>query len=280
MHSFRAWRFPAAGLAAACAVAVTLAPAVASDLDAARGTFDRTLSVASGVPLEVHTGSGDIRVHPGPAGRVHIVGKVRVQKHWWRAKGTAERRLREILSRPPIEQTSTGVVVGRDNDHDLFQNVSIDYVIEAPPGTRLKGRTGSGDILTRGLAASVDVSTGSGDIAVRDASGDARAETGSGDIVLYGVSGTLNAGTGSGDITAQGAPKADWKLGTGSGDVVLHVPRDAAFSLDVRTGSGDVQCTHPVTVTGRLGSHLARGAVNGGGPTVRVETGSGDVTVD
>ena len=86
------------------------------------------------------------------------------------------------------------------------------------------------------------------------------------------------AGTGSGDIKVNGAPAADWKLETGSGSIEIW-PGDAGFTLDASTGSGTVHTDQEMTVQGSFDRHHIMGRVHGGGPTVRMETGSGDISI-
>jgi hypothetical protein len=53
----------------------------------------------------------------------------------------------------------------------------------------------------------------------------------------------------------------------------------AHFTLDASTGSGSVHSDPPLTTHGSLDRHHVQGDINGGGPTVRVSTGSGDVRI-
>ena len=75
-----------------------------------------------------------------------------------------------------------------------------------------------------------------------------------------------------------------WSVRTGSGNVHLNVPSDAAFDVDISSSSGSVNLGHPVTTTiqGRVQETRKSvvGKVRGGGPTISVHTGSGDVSVD
>ena len=112
-----------------------------------------------------------------------------------------------------------------------------------------------------------------------DAPGDVRAQTGSGSIRLNGLNGGLKAGTGSGDIEVNGTPTSDWKLDTGSGSVRLTVGSSARFNLDANTGSGTVRTQQPISMQGDINKHHVIGSVNGGGPTLRISTGSGDVEI-
>jgi DUF4097 and DUF4098 domain-containing protein YvlB len=105
-----------------------------------------------------------------------------------------------------------------------------------------------------------------------------KAETGSGNIELKNLKGGLKADTGSGDIKVGGAPVADWKLETGSGSIEFW-PGSAGFTIDASTGSGSVHTDRDMLVQGSFDKHHINGKFNGGGPTVRVETGSGDIRV-
>jgi len=260
---------------------------------AADGTFDKTLHVNGQVMLTVGTGSGYIHVSPGTSSEVHIIGHVHA--NGWGFGASADDRVRQALANPPIDQTGNIITIGRHQD--WMQNISIDYDITAPRGTQLEANSGSGDLRLQDLGGSLKANTGSGSIdasgftgrvALQTGSGDIRAQlqsaddvkahTGSGSIHLQGVAGALWAETGSGDIEVGGRPASGWKLQTGSGSVTLDVG-NAPFTLDASTGSGTVHSDPPITTHGALERHHVMGDVNGGGPTVRIETGSGDVRI-
>lgn len=273
-------------------LAVALTALVPAAL-AADGTFDKTLQVNGQVMLSVSTGSGYIHVSPGTGNEVHIVGHVHASDFGF--GGSAEDRVRAVTDHPPIEQTGNIVAIGRHAD--WIHNVGIDYDITTPRGTQLeassgsgdlrltdtggplKANTGSGSIQASGATGIVDLGTGSGDIrADLHAADDVKAHTGSGSIHLQGVDGSLYAHTGSGDIEIGGQPTSGWKLETGSGTVTLNTG-SSHFALDASTGSGSVHSDPPLTTHGSLDRHHVQGDINGGGPTVRVSTGSGDIRV-
>ena len=275
---------------AAAILALALTPAA---LFAAEGTFDKTLHVSGAATLKISTGSGYIHITPGPDGSVHIIGHVHSSNGWF--SGSPEEAVHRVTSNPPIEQNGNSIEVGQ---HTHYQNTSIDYVVTAPRGTSIDAGTGSGDINISNLDAPLRASTGSGTIEANDLTGDVvlntgsgdirammnhdqhvRAETGSGNIHLTGATGGLYAETGSGDIEVAGAPGSEWKITTGSGSVTLNTG-SSRYALDASTGSGDVQSGPPLTVHGSVNRHHVIGDINGsGGPTVRVETGSGDVRI-
>jgi Putative adhesin len=270
--------------AAIAVLALAALPALASE-----ASFERNLTVNGRVELAVATGSGHIHITHGSGNHVHISGHVK--SNW----GANEGRVQEIANNPPIEQTGNIIRIG--HNHENYHNISIDYDIEAPAdafleassgsgdiqddgvGDNAKLNTGSGSIHATGLHGSFKVETGSGDIyAEQTGEGDVRAQTGSGRIELKEIHGGLHAGTGSGDIKISGSPSGDWKLETGSGSIEFW-PGNTDFVLDASTGSGSVHTDHEMTVQGSFDRHHITGKIGGGGPTVRIETGSGDVRI-
>jgi hypothetical protein len=263
-------------------------PALASE-----ATFDRTLTVSGRVELSVGTGSGNVHITPGPDNRVHVFGKV--HSNW----GDSDEHVRQIAANPPIEQAGNIIHIGKHNDgeNEGMHHVSIDYEIEAPANTYLdaasgsgnvtddgvgensKLNTGSGNVHATGLHGGFSVGTGSGNIyADQTGNGDVKAETGSGNIELRNLHGGLKATTGSGDIKVAGTPTEGWRLETGSGKVELWVG-DAPLTLDAESGSGGIHTDREMLTQGSMNTHHVTGKLNGGGPTVRIETGSGEIRI-
>ena len=252
-------------------------------------TFDRTLSVSGTAQLEVSTGSGNIHITHGSGSQIHIHGQIHA-KH-----GDSEEQARKIAANPPIEQSGDTIHVGHRQEN--WHGISIDYQIEAPAGTLLTANSGSGDIVDEGVGENAKLETGSGNIsatslegafvvktgsgnivAKQTGQGDVVAETGSGDIELKDIHGSFRGHTGSGNIKASGTPSASWTLETGSGNIELWTG-NAPLTLDASTGSGSVTSEHEMMVEGTFDHHHIRGKLNGGGPTIHVQTGSGDVQI-
>jgi DUF4097 and DUF4098 domain-containing protein YvlB len=250
-------------------------------------TFDRTLSVSGEAQLMVSTGSGNIHLTRTSASQIHIHGQIHVNRDG------SEKQAREIAGDPPIEQTGNVIRVGQHEEH--WEGISIDYEIEAPAGTILGATSGSGNIVDEGVGRNAKLETGSGDtivsslqgafivktgsgniMAEQTGEGDVKAETGSGNIEIKDVHGTFHAQTGSGDIKATGTPSAPWTLETGSGNIDMWTDK-APLTLDASTGSGSVITDHEMLVQGSLDRHHLSGKLNGGGPMVRVQTGSGEI---
>lgn len=264
---------------------------------AADKQFEKTLDVSAQADLYVSTGSGDITIHPGSDNQIHIVGHIHAG---WGMFGNPEDRINRIISNPPIVQNGNSIRVGESNDHDLFQNISIDYVITAPTsvalnlhsgsgdvtidhlGRYLSASSGSGDIRAHGINGPSELGTGSGDIELDESgTGEVKAKTGSGTIKIHGFNGALTARSGSGDIQAEGRLTGAANIGSGSGSIKLRLTPDAHFNLEASTGSGDIHVNFPgAPQQDDHSRHHLTAPINGGGPALEVRTGSGDVEID
>ena len=297
------------------ALVVLLTSSAALAWPSPQGTFDRTLSVSGPVDLEVLTHSGDVRIKAGSSGSVQIHGKIYVGDRWFGSR--REDDVHAIEQNPPIRQDGNSVHIEYVNyrnisiDYDVTVPVdttirtksgSGDQTIEGTHGNvevstgsgdvrlsslqgEIRVQTGSGDVRAHQVAGSVRGGTGSGDVEIEESGpGDIDLHTGSGNITARGVQGSFHGETGSGEITAEGTQTGTWDARTGSGNVRLRLPSNAAFEADISTSSGSIDVGAPLemTVQGRVGdSHKSiHGKVRGGGPLLRVHTGSGDIHID
>jgi hypothetical protein len=279
-----------------------------------QGQFERTLQVSGPVDLEVLTRSGDVTVRAGSGGSVFIRGKIHVGDHW--LMGGREADVHEIEQHPPIRQDGNRIHIEYVNMRNISVDYEIsvpadttirtrsgsgDQIIEGTHGNvdtqtgsgdvklanltgELQLQTGSGNIRARHVSGAVKGGTGSGDVEIEEvASGNIDLHTGSGNITARGVQGEFHGETGSGDVTAEGTQTGSWEIHTGSGNVHVRVPANAAFDADISTSSGTVDVGEPIemTVQGRVGDthKQIRGKVHGGGPLLRVRTGSGDIHI-
>jgi len=294
---------------------VVFASSAALAWNSPQGTFDKTLSVSGPVDLEVLTHSGDVRIRAGSSNSVQIHGKIYVGDRWF--GGKREDDVHAIEQNPPIRQDGNNIRIDYVNyrniaiDYDITvpaqtivraKSGSGDQTIEGTRGnaevttgsgdvrlTNLQGelrlQTGSGNIRAQQVSGSVRGGTGSGDIEIEEAGpGDIDLHTGSGNITARGVQGGFHGETGSGEIAAEGKQSGTWDARTGSGNVRLQLPSNAAFDADISTSSGSIDVGAPIemTVQGRIGdAHKAiHGKVRGGGPLLRVHTGSGDIHIE
>ena len=222
------------------------------------GGFDKTLQVSGTVDLNVVSGSGNITVHTGASSVVHVSAKIRARDQWFGGGMSAHEKIQKLQANPPIEQTGNSIRIGRIEDRELQQNISIDYDLTVPAQTKLTATTGSGDQNINGVQLAVSAKTGSGNITLDSIGADAHVSSGSGDLKVNGVKGALNATTGSGNIRGGGIG-GEVSATTGSGEVDLQ-----------QTGSGNVKA-------GTGSGNVKLRGVKGG---LRAETGSGNIQVD
>lgn len=233
-------------------VALATLPLQASET----GNFDRTLQVSGTVDLDVVSGSGNIKVHTGGSNSVHVYATIRARDSWFGL--SASEKIKRIQANPPIEQQGNTIHIGKIDDRELQQNVSIDYDLTVPAQTKVNSQTGSGDQNISDVQLALTARTGSGNITVDDIGADVHIRSGSGDLKITTVKGALDAETGSGNIHARGVA-GGVSANAGSGEI--EVEQVASGSVRVGTGSGNLKLRG------------VRGAL-------KAETGSGDITVD
>jgi putative adhesin len=302
-------------LALSIAALVVLFASTAAFASTPQGTFERTLQVNGPVDLEVLTHSGDVTIRAGSSGSVFIRGKIFVGDRWF--GGRREDDVHSIEQNPPIHQSGNSIHIDYVNYHNIAIDYEITVPADATvrsrsgsgdqsiEGTRGNAdvQTGSGNVRLSNISGEVHLQTGSGDVRAHAISGTVRGGTGSGDVEVEetgkgnvdlhtgsgginarGIQGGFRGETGSGDITAEGTQTDTWELHTGSGNVHVRLPSNAAFDADISSSSGTVDVGEPVemTVQGRIGDgHKSiHGKVHGGGPLLRVRTGSGDIHID
>jgi DUF4097 and DUF4098 domain-containing protein YvlB len=279
-----------------------------------QGSFEKSFQVSGPVDLEVLTRSGDVTVRTGSSGSVFIRGRIYVNDHW--LFGQRKGDVNEIEQHPPLRQEGNSIHIDYVNVRDISVDYEItvppdttvrtrsgsgDQTIEGTRGNvdlesgsgdiklanltgEVRLQTGSGNVRAREISGSVRGGAGSGDIEVAETgSGDIDLHTGSGNVVVRGINGALRAEAGSGDITAEGTQAGTWEIRTGSGNVHVRLPNNAAFDADITTSSGTIDVNSPIemTVQGRVqeSRKQIRGKVRGGGPTLSVRTGSGDIQI-
>jgi DUF4097 and DUF4098 domain-containing protein YvlB len=258
------------------ALAVLAIFAAATARADATGHFDKTLTVTGAVDLDVTTGSGNITVKPGDAGKVEIHATIRAHEGWNSSGKDAESRVQYLEQHPPVEQDGNTIRIGRVEDRNLMRNISISYEIVTPAQTHLHSATGSGDQTVQGLAGPVESTTGSGDIRASNIGSGVTVRTGSGDVTLDQIQGGIRVGTGSGTIHANGI-SGSASATTGSGDVILT--QTGSGDVEVSTGSGSVEING---IKGGLRIGTGSGNISAHGTPAgdwRMRTGSGDLTV-
>ena len=180
-------------------------------------------------------------------------------------------------------KTSGGDVVVGDLDGGLRAHTSGGDVKLGSIGGEIDASTSGGNVsLTEGRS-SVKLSTSGGNVTVDHIVGPADLRTSGGDIRIDSVENTLTAQTSGGDVKAgfKGTLKGDCELSTSGGEVKATVSRDAGFHLDAATSGGEVNASG-LTITidrGGTGRSNLAGAVNGGGPLLKLRSSGGNIDI-
>ena len=156
---------------------------------------------------------------------------------------------------------------------------------------RVKASTGGGNIDLGDIGGPADIETGGGSIRLASAKGMVGANTGAGTIELFGVP-SARVETGAGGITVKlvntGGERRDSDLETGAGDITVYIASDVAInvraSVDMGNGhriSSDFPDIHVRSEGDQWGPKTltAEGSLNGGGPTLKVHTSTGDICI-
>ena len=155
---------------------------------------------------------------------------------------------------------------------------------------RVKASTGGGSIDLGEIGGPVEIQSGAGSIRLASANGRVEAQTGGGSIQLDRAT-SVRAETGAGGIVVKLVSSSDVRtsstLETSAGDITVYLSRDIPITVraeidmanghTIRSDFGDIHVSNqgsspwPRSVT-------AEGALNGGGPVLKVRTSSGNIS--
>lgn len=145
----------------------------------------------------------------------------------------------EALEAATIERRGDLVLVAIRDRKGVFRvrEHEVELRVRCPERTRLSARTGSLDVVARGLFAELDVATASGDVQAERVEGTSSLKTASGDLQLEQAGGDVTAHTASGDVEV-GRAGGMLRANLVSGDLRV---RDAAGDVGVSSVSGDIR---------------------------------------
>lgn len=148
-------------------------------------------------------------------------------------------------------------------------------------GARADIRTAGGHISVRNVNGELDAETAGGSISTGDVEGKVRANTAGGSINIESAKGSIQAHTSGGSINAKFAsqPKEDSAFETSGGNVSVAFAPGIGANVEADSSNGRVMSDFDEIQTSRDSRWRgeARGAINGGGPRVRISTSSGSV---
>lgn len=162
--------------------------------------------------------------------------------------------------------------------------------------------TGSGSVQAEQIRGDMNIDTGSGSVVVKDVQGDdVRIDTGSGRVEATSIvarrllidtgsgavrtadadldESTIDTGSGSVTLSLVRLDSGSHVIDTGSGRVTIEIPADAAARISAETGSGTIRLDVPSARMHRMSRDEVEVEVGDGRARLRIETGSGGVTI-
>lgn len=197
--------------------------------------------------------------------------------------------IRSVKGRISASTGGGDMIIGSGLQGAVLQSGGGNIQVKQCTG-KVKVSTGGGNIDLGDIAGPVEMETGGGSIRLASSKSAVRAETGAGRIELNGVA-SARAETGAGGIVAKfisSAEKADSSLETSAGDIIVYIAADVHLTvratIDMANGHNihsDFSDLHVSSEGGDWGPKTisAEGNLNGGGPTLKLSTATGDIRI-
>ena len=258
----------------------------------------KTFAVTGQADVDLKTFDGSIEVTSWdkPEVAVTIERRADSQAEAEALKVTAEQNgNRIVVHAVKPEDRESSVHIG------FHQGRSVRFVVTVPRTSDLNATSGDGSISVTGITGRVTARSGDGSITTSDVKGDVGLDTGDGSVTAENVSGSLKINSGDGSVTVRGQPQgliahtgdgsvnidvtsattaaSDWELTTGDGGIHVTLPAGFNAQVDAHTGDGGIDAhDFGLRATGEDRNDL-RGSIGSGGPTIRLRTGDGGITL-
>ncbi len=236
----------------------------------------------------------------GPIHASDIVGPINAHT----SGGSIE--VRNTTGELRLESAGGGITIRAANGRVYAQTAGGSIDLDTAQSAVLK--TAGGCIMVKKIAGELDASTAGGSVEVGDVAGPAVLETAGGSIRLNSAKGLVKATTSAGGIrlnrlsqgavartaagpittefVAQKGSFSDSTLETSMGDIVVYLPPDLPVTVNamIDASSGHtIRSDFPeLKITSEGGDYgpreiYGRGALNGGGPALKIRTTSGNI---
>jgi hypothetical protein len=268
-------------LAGALAAAAAAMPAAAATVEE---RFDRTFPLAAGGTLQIGNTNGAITVEAWDRdeARVEALKEVR---------GRNDAEARDNMRRLQIVATPGAGSLRIDTRYPsngggfldwLFGggvHAKVTYRLHVPRRLQLTARSVNGGVTLTGTRGKAVLATTNGALTVAEVDGPLELETTNGNIAVRQAAGAVRAETTNGSVEAE-LSRLDGTLSLEStnGTLTVRLPSGVRATLDAETTNGSVRSDLPVTATAAGSRHL-RGAINGGGPQLKLSTTNGGIRI-
>jgi DUF4097 and DUF4098 domain-containing protein YvlB len=239
---------------------------------------EKHFSVSGKPDINLRTFDGSIKVEPWDKNEVQVV----IEK-----RGTSKAATDTIEVRADQEGNKITIETRVPQAHGFrfSYSRSASLKVFVPATADVTARSGDGSIELDGVSGHLQLTSGDGSIRALHVGGELDVHTGDGSVTVSGKLAAVRARSGDGSVRINAdtgsSPTADWDITTGDGSVTLVVPDGFGAELDAHTGDGGIHMTDITlsNVTGRIGRNSIKGRLGSGGPTVRVRTGDGSISL-
>jgi hypothetical protein len=249
-------------LVAAAATSLVACDVVVSSMNAsakAQDEWSKTYPIAQNGRLELVNMDGLIEVLATDGQQI----EVRAERI---ARGNTDEAAKELLKQVQIKDSATPDLVRIEtvlpSSTGFGRRGEVRYHLKVPAGLSVRLRNTNGQVRVEGIRGDVRAETTNGGVKGRDLSGTVEASTTNGGVDLE-----MNA-------LAAGGIKAE----TVNGGVQLTVPENVRAQIRATCVHGGVNISG-LTVDGETSRTRVEGRVNGGGPSIALETTNGGITV-
>jgi Putative adhesin len=243
-------------------------------LSARADEWSHSYPVTAKPEVTVNANDGDVEVSVGSSQQVDV----RVITRGWKIKDDVQITGNQSGNHVEIKLRKTSNVCFGV----CFQSIRVE--VRLPRESDLNIHTDDGNVRVENVTGTLQFETGDGDVRLRDVEGSLHADTHDGNVEVNGRFNVLSLHTGDGNIDAEvgaaTAPQSGWLLRSGDGNIRLKLADNLGADLDAHTGDGEVNVGFPVTASGVGKENSFRGKINGGGVSIELRTGDGDIKVE
>jgi DUF4097 and DUF4098 domain-containing protein YvlB len=217
---------------------------------------ERDDTIGGANPITVDTKNGGISVRGWDRGDVHVHARIQTQ-------GATDADARRIASAVHVE-TMGGQVKAEGPQTGDGEGWSVSFDLDVP------------------RSAMLTLNSTNGGISITDFRGSASFSTRNGGVTLTGVNGELKGSTTNGgvtiDLSGDHWDGAGLDVSTRNGGIKMSLPKNYSAELETGTSHGRINVDFPITVSGRIESHLAT-TLGSGGPKLKAMTTNGGVVI-
>jgi Putative adhesin len=230
--------------------------------------------------FKAESGGGSIEID-------HIIGKVDVETGGGSIK--IEKVEGDVKMQTGGGSIETGLITGIVNAKTGGGSITL-----REAGGKVNASTGGGSVKVENAKEWIDISTGGGSVRVHGAMYGAKVKTGGGSIEMEDIIGLVDVSTGGGSIKCELTPGStgNSSIRTGGGEIQLTLPENAKAIVEATINIGNGWGRHHKKCTihsdfkadtyenKENDDHIyAVYTLNGGGPTITLETSDSDIEI-